>query len=64
MKSNKGEGRGAEKGGGLIKCFPLKRGGKLIKEGVLNRGFTVNKLTFVCWFFIESIGRFVMYLVH
>ena len=27
VKSNKGEGRGAEKGGGLIKFFPLKRGG-------------------------------------
>ena len=44
--------------------FSPEKGGGLIKEGVLNRGFTVNKLTFVCWFFIESIGMFVMYLVH
>ena len=35
MKSNKGEGRGAEKGGGLIKFFPLKRGGDLLKRGHL-----------------------------
>ena len=48
MKSNKGEGRG----------------GALKREGTLNRGFTVNKLTFVFFFFIESIGRFVMYLVR
>ena len=35
-----------------------------MKEGTLNRGFTVDKLTFVFLFFIESIGRFVMYLVR
>ena len=35
-----------------------------MKEGTLNRGFTVNKLTCVVLFFIESIGRFVMYLVR
>ena len=65
MKSNiRGRGGGAEKKGGLIKFFPLKRGGGLIKEGVLNRGFTVNKLIFVFLFFIESICRFVMYLVR
>ena len=34
-----------------------------MKEGTLNRGFMVNKLTFVFLFFIKSIGRFVMYLV-
>ena len=54
MKSNKGEGRGAEKGGGLIKFFPLKRGGGLIKEGALNRGFTVNRLTFVFFVFYRK----------
>ena len=65
VKSNiKREGGGAEKGGGLIKFFPLKRGRGLIKEGALNRGFTVNMLTFVFLFFIESISRFVMYLVR
>ena len=35
-----------------------------MKEGTLNRGFMVNKLTFVFLFFIESIGRFVMYLLR
>ena len=39
----KGEGGGAlNREGGLIHFPPLKRGGGLIREGGLNRGFTVS----------------------
>ena len=34
-------GRGLNREGGLINFPPLKRGGGIILEGALNRGFTI-----------------------
>ena len=53
MKNKKGEGRGFKKREReLVNFLPLKRGGELITEGGLKRGFTV------LWFDVFSL-RFV-----
>ena len=49
-----GRGRGRlNREGGLINFPPLKRGGELIREGRLNRGFTV------CVLCVKFYGRIV-----
>ena len=58
MKDNKGEGEGRRGGlkreGGLIYFLPLKRGGGLIRERGLNRGFTVLSTMTLMLFRVEN----------
>ena len=57
MKDNKGEGEGRgglKREGELIYFLPLKRGGGLIREGGLNKGFTVLSTMTLMLFRVEN----------
>ena len=54
MKDNKGEGGGLKREGELIYFLPLKRGGGLIREAGLNRGFIVLSTMTLMLFRVEN----------